>query len=299
LKRNLKRFLLFFAAGIPLLVVSIMSYIYLASENYLKDVSMDQPFAYAGQVNEMVIAQGRHIARTRGCMGCHGQELEGLVFSDEGLWWGKVVAPNLARFARDHNAAIIERAVRQGIGQDDRALWSMPSFNFSLMKDEDLSALIAFLRSAPVVEKELPRQDVGWEARLLMARGKAQHMAEWADHMPALELGGADAPQLVRGEYLAKTTCNECHGFDLRGQSEGGPPVPDLAIVSAYTDEQFRHLMKTGEAIGGRTDLGLMSIVAKDRFAHFTDEELADLLAYLRTLASQPIDKEASWRALR
>lgn len=41
-----------------------------------------------------------------------------------------------------------------------------------------------------------------------------------------------------------------------------------------------------------------MSAVAKDRFAAFSDDELADLLAYLRTLPGTPVDHDATWRQL-
>ena len=95
------------------------------------------------------------------------------------------------------------------------------------------------------------------------------------------------------------TTCNECHGFDLRGLPDPDFPTPDLAILSGYTDAQFHTLMAKGEGIGGRADLGLMTMVAQDRFAHFTEEELTDLLAFLRTLPEQPIDRDAAWRKLR
>ncbi|HKJ17798.1 MAG TPA: c-type cytochrome [Xanthomonadales bacterium] len=295
---KLFKLLLFFSAGGLILFVSFAAYIYIASERYLGDVVAHQGFEYSAELDAETLERGRHIARTRGCFGCHGQELQGAVFSEEWGWVGTAVAPNLAKYARQHDAVTIEAAVRQGIGHDGKALWSMPSYNFVLMNDNDLTALIAFLRSAPVVEKPLPEPDIGWEARYLMASGQAQHMADWADLMPPLLLGQDDPPNLVRGEYLAKTTCNECHGFDLRGQ-EDFPPIPDLAIVAAYTDEDFRHLMRTGEAIGGRKDLGLMSIVAKDRFASFTHWELRDLLSYLRTLPDQPVDEDAAWRQLR
>lgn len=76
----------------------------------------------------------------------------------------------------------------------------MPSYHFVLLNDEDMSALIAALRSAPVVEKSLPEPDTGWEARMRLVRGEAQHMAEWAKRMPPLVLGRDDEPQLVRGE---------------------------------------------------------------------------------------------------
>lgn len=124
-------------------------------------------------------------------------------------------------------------------------------------------------------------------------------MAEWADHMPPFLLGEEDDPQLVRGEYLAKTMCNECHGFDLRGHADIEMSMPDLAILAAYSEEDFRHLMKTGEGLGGREDLGLMTVVARDRFAYLNDDELDDLLAYLRTLPGSPVDKDATWRQLQ
>ena len=116
-------------------------------------------------------------------------------------------------------------------------------------------------------------------------------MADWATNVPELRTDPSD-PRLERGQYLAMTTCNECHGLDLRG----GFDLPDLAIVAAYPEEDFRRLMKEGVAIGGRDSLGLMSTVAKDRFSHFTEQEVADLWAFLRTLVDEPIPQGVFWR---
>ncbi len=289
-----------FAAGIVALFLgAAYASVYVTSESYLENVAIDDGFAFVDRRDPEFIERGRHVARTRGCFGCHGQELQGRVFAEEWIWVGTAVAPNLAQYARDHEPAVIEAAIRQGVGHDGRALWSMPSYNFVLLSDEDTSALIAYLKSAPIAEESLPEPDIGWDARFRIFRGEAQHMAEWADRMPGLLLGPDDEPELVRGEYLAKTTCNECHGFDLRGAVDIDFVTPDLAVLAAYSDEDFLKLMKTGEATGGRTELALMSMVARDRFAYFTDDELADLLAYLRTLPGQPVDHEASWRKLR
>ena len=39
----------------------------------------------------------------------------------------------------------------------------------------------------------------------------------------------------------------------------GAPPIPDLSlIISAYSADEFRHLMKTGKGLGDR-DLGPVS----------------------------------------
>jgi hypothetical protein len=45
--------------------------------------------------------------------------------------------------------------------------------------------------------------------------------------------------------------------------------------------------MRTGNALGKR-ELPLMSEVARNRFSHFTDEELRDLYTYLIAAAAKP-----------
>ena len=56
--------------------------------------------------------------------------------------------------------------------------------------------------------------------------------------------------------------------------------------------------MKTGVPIGGR-DLGLMTTVAQDRFAYFTERELQALYAFLQTLVTRPVPEGVFWRPPR
>ncbi len=39
-----------------------------------------------------------------------------------------------------------------------------------------------------------------------------------------------------------------------------------------------------------------MNMVAKDRFSHFTEQELADLSTFLRTLVDEEVPKNVFWR---
>lgn len=122
-------------------------------------------------------------------------------------------------------------------------------------------------------------------------------MADWAREVPPLILTSDDDPALVRGEYIAMTACNECHGLDLRGaNTEPDIAPPDLAVVAGYSWEEFNHLMDTGLPRDGRESLGLMTVVARDRFAYFTQEERADLYAFLRTLIGRPVPAGVFWR---
>ena len=124
-------------------------------------------------------------------------------------------------------------------------------------------------------------------------------MADWVAMVPPLRLDPAEQPILAEGEYLAMTMCNECHGLDLRGESyysgwDGGPPTPDLAIVAAYDRAEFETLIESGYGLGGRK-LGLMALVAPDRFPALSDSEVDSLHKFLQSLASKPAPA-AFWR---
>ena len=61
---------------------------------------------------------------------------------------------------------------------------------------------------------------------------------------------------------------------------EGSPDTPALSIVAGYSATEFAKLMRDGVPRDGRK-LDLMAVVARSRFSHFTDEEVAGLYAYL------------------
>jgi mono/diheme cytochrome c family protein len=87
-----------------------------------------------------------------------------------------------------------------------------------------------------------------------------------------------------RGRYLALSICSECHGPDLSGDETPDFVAPALGVVAAYSLEEFRHLMRTGEPIGGR-ELGLMRVRAQRGLSHLTDSEIEALYEYLSGLA--------------
>jgi mono/diheme cytochrome c family protein len=102
----------------------------------------------------------------------------------------------------------------------------------------------------------------------------------------ALLTGGTypqESEAIAAGGYLARTSCPECHGLDLRG----GDTAPDLRVAVGYSFEAFTALMRRGKALGNR-ELPLMSRVARGRFRHFTDQELWVLYSYLIARATIP-----------
>jgi cytochrome c553 len=89
-----------------------------------------------------------------------------------------------------------------------------------------------------------------------------------------------DNPTIIqKGNYLALTTCVECHGYDLRG-AYGNPP---LTIAKAYKEGEFVKFLKTGNVLGNR-ELPLMSDMCRRRFTHYSEEEIKSIYAFLMQL---------------
>jgi len=269
------------ATAVALLVVlALGSWVYLRSEACLRSFERPAPFALTIPDDDAARARGDHLVRTRGCRGCHGDNLGGQVM------WGYAVAPSLTALAREVSAADFEAALRHGIDHAGRAVYDMPSYNFLRLRDSDVADIIAYLRAAPLVRERLPSASLPWSIRWNLARDRDVPVAAILHKVPPLKYAGSDSP-VARGEYLAMTTCIECHGLSLHADSpfEDGT-APSLVIIAGYDEASFAHLMRTGKAIGER-ELPMMSGVARGRFAHLANDEVHDLYAFLSEHVAQ------------
>lgn len=232
-------------------------------------------------------ADAERQARILGCVSCHGEGLRGRMMFDAGPV-ARVWAPNLAELAPRISDQQFAQAIRQGIGHDGRALYVMPSPMYSRLSDQEVAALIGWIRSLPGGSQ--PTSGIEWRplGRALVATGKFQsvmaRMEEFRVRQP-FDTG----PDHAAGRRLAATVCSECHGADLTG-GEPTPDVfaPDLSRVGAYEQTQFVRLMRTGRPPDGR-DLGLMREIAESDTRLLTDEELASLYTYLRARAQRVV----------
>lgn len=225
-------------------------------------------------------ARGAHLARVLGCINCHGEGLQGGEMQGEAARFVKVYATNLTRLAERYADDDFTRAIRQGVKSDGTTVRFMPSASFSRVSDDDIAALIAYIRSQPVGGKEHPKPVAKWIGRAFLAFGlgvpEALRAIDQKDTHP-LDLGEQTAP----GRYLASIACAGCHGLDLKGRDRFLFVSPDLLVVGGYEREDFRNFMRTGTAVGGRT-LPFMSNEAVKEFTHFTDAEIDALYDYLR-----------------
>jgi len=279
-------------AGLALLFVG---WVYAASEAHYRSFERPAPFAAPIPTDAASLAWGEHLAATRGCRGCHGADLEGEYM------WGMVLAPNLPALARSETPAVLEAALRHGIGRDGRALYSMPSYNFIRMSDADVAALIGYLQTAPVSDAAPAGELAPWHerviggftVRLAIALGQDGTIPMYLDRVPQLTQQNNANASIARGEYLAMTSCNECHGFDLRANAPWPIDAPDLIVIGAYSEADFSRLMREGIPSSG-AELPMMGPVARGRFVHWSDEEVADLYAYLSDISRRAVEAETA-----
>lgn len=226
------------------------------------------------------IAHGEHIARTRGCMHCHGERLEGKVLADVPPM---VIAPqNLTRgnggVGSQYAAVDWDRAVRYGVAPDGRALLPMMPYEFyNRLNDADMAALAAYLASRPAVDNQVPPTKLKPLGYIMFGMGGLPR--EGLDRPRQIITPGA-TPEY--GAYVASTTCVACHGPQLEGMEERGEVVPGLHAYGELEVGALARALRTGRAADGRE---LSEGMPWQAFRHLTDTEIAAVHAHLQGLA--------------
>ncbi len=162
----------------------------------------------------------------------------------------------------------IARALRYGIGHDGRMM--MPVMEYSLMSDEDLAAIISYLRSQPPVKNDVKKSELTFLGKALLAFGilKPNQVTEHT-----ISATSPNDP-IAYGKYLATgvANCMSCHtNFDVFSGEYTVPPfaggfyfepdaltdgygfvspnlTPDAAtgILTGWTEEVFVNRFKSG-----------------------------------------------------
>lgn len=237
------------------------------------------------------IRHGEHLATIHICTRCHTESLSGEVyFVAPGLV--SIPSPNLTSgiggIGRTYTDEDWVRAIRHGVSPDGKALFLMPASSYYYLSDEDLGALLAYIKSLPPVDKELPRKRIEPIARLMMALGMFPPFpADQIDHTKRPPAAPEPGVTVAYGEYLART-CRECHGEKLNGMPFGPPgqevPTPNLTPggePGSWSEQDFINTLRTGVTPKGRQ---LKEDMPWKYFGQMTDDELKALWMYLHSL---------------
>lgn len=238
-------------------------------------------------------ARGEKLAHL--CTGCHSPEqqfplsgsAENFVGdSPLGEIWGANLTPG-GRI-KDWTDEEIARAIREGVDKDGRALIIMPSPTFHRMSDDDVAALVAYLRSQPAVERDLPETQLSPVALVMLGAGMVPSSATEPITAPVkMPAQGTEE----YGAYLSYGFgCTDCHGANLAGMSAGptGESAPNLTqIVPNWTQEQFIEFFNSGTDPSGRK-VSQESMPYQEFRGAFSDAELTDMYNFLHNMPKLP-----------
>jgi mono/diheme cytochrome c family protein len=275
-------------AGLLVLAVGVLYILGTAKLNKKYDVPVE---AITVPTDAQAVQRGKHLATIFICTRCHTENLGGEVYFDvPGML--SIPTPNLTSGAGGVGGLYTDadwvRAVRHGVGHDGRALFIMESKAFHEMSDEDLGALIAYLKSLSPVDDRLPKRRVEPLGRLMMGAGMfPPFAADEIDHNSPPPIRPEPGATVAYGQYLAHI-CTECHGANLNGVPFGPPgqevPSPNLTPggeLSAWSEQDFFTTIRTGVAPGGHR---LSDDMPWKYFGQMTDEELKAVWLYLQSL---------------
>ena len=162
------------AAGLAGLAVIAVTGFYAASELALhKRYPKPQVAAIHPASGPGAVQAGLRLATLYGCNDCHGKDLHGQLLDDHPAV-ARIFTPNLTRLVSRYSDEDLVRVIRTGVRPDGTSVWVMPSGVFSRLNDDELSTLLAYLRSVPPGGPEQPHMQVGQLGRLGVLLGKFQ-----------------------------------------------------------------------------------------------------------------------------
>lgn len=265
---------------------------------YLRDtpsfVSRPVTVPWPGSSPEAAVERGRALYHGRyGCVGCHGENLEGGGSPTGAYPYIWAVGPNLSPggVVGDYSPADWDALVRHGVRPDGRAAL-MPVLELYRMSDQELSDLIAFIRSVPA-RPELQRpSSVLLPGALAMAVGALLPSAREID--PDFVPRSTPPESAVElGAHIAQS-CAICH----RDGMEGGPVAvgaPDWPAASnltphadglaTWSEADFTTLLREGRRPDGSS---VSDVMPWRNLGGMPDEDLHALWLYLRSLPARP-----------
>lgn len=281
--RRVLKWLVIGVVGLVVVLAAAAAVLAFRGNSRLTKAYAVEPAAVAMAQDAAAVARGQYLASYT-CMGCHGDDLGGTVLlSQPGL--GTITAPNLTvgegGIGRAYSDTDLVRAIRHGVDQVGKPLVVMPARSYWHYSDEDLAAIIAYVRSVPPVDNDPGQGAFGPLGLVMVGAGMMDVLsAEVIVHDGVRPVYSNNASY---GEYLINTSdCRSCHGEDLSGGSTGepgAPPAANLASVKGWTQAEFLTAIRTGVTPDGR-QLNPAFMPWPD-YSRMTDEDLAALYEYL------------------
>ena len=257
------------------------------------------------------LARGKYVFGATGGCGCH-TEPKGVLNAGGRKYDGPFGTVYSSNITPDPKAGIgswtdeqIITAIRLGRRPNgERILPVHPFTSFNGMAEDDLAALVKFLRSVPPASKPTPAK------KITIPMFESVFLPAWLMTFASKETPPSAAPVsgVARGEYLVRAVghCGECHTprsaltmavdnsrFLAGNTKKTGPEgqatpnlTPDKGTGLDWNEEQIVTYLQTGNRPDGDVAGGLMGEMIQGTAAGYKDLTKADLQAIARYLKS-------------
>lgn len=238
------------------------------------------------------IARGEHWVMAE-CIGCHGDDLSGRPFVEFPFGYidAKNLTPGKGGAGTEFSDQDWVRAIRHGVNPEGHSLLVMPATAFWYFNDEDLGAIIAYLKSLPPVDKETREPNFNLLGKALIGSGmldKGVLIAKYIDH-ETRPVAPSALVSIDYGNYVVNVSaCVDCHGLTLAGGKSADPTskaAPNLTPggeLSIWKEEDFINTLRTGVTPTGRQlDPAQMPW---EHYRNFSDDEMKAIFLYLQSL---------------
>lgn len=280
-----------------LVVVAIAVGVIAVASSRMLSARVDVPVPVAPVVlpdpsDTAALERGRYLVdHAFNCRICHAPDLGGRAEIDNaamGRLWGPNLTTGEGSATRDYTPVDWSRAIRHGLARDGRRLILMPSEDYFAFSDEDIGAVVAYIRSVPPVDRPNPGLTVGPVARTLLVTGEVTFAYDKIPHAEARSTATPGAT-VAWGQVLG-TTCIGCHGHGLSGGAipGGDPSWPEARNITrhdtglaGWTEADFVRAMREGRRPDGTA---IQPPMPWQAYAGLTDADLRALWLYLESV---------------
>ncbi|HEX6692333.1 MAG TPA: cytochrome c [Burkholderiales bacterium] len=257
--------------------------------------------------------RGLYLSKAGGCVGCHTQVTKDpkdavpyaggrALKTPFGTFYGPNITPHPTAGIGKWSEADFIRAMREGKRVDGSNYFpAFPYASFTGMTDADLRDLWAYLRTLPPSGRASQEHELGFLYRWRIGVS----FWKWLYFEPG-PLNVDQKTPVGRGAYVANALghCGECHtprtslgGMKrdrwLGGSSEGpeGKGVPNITRGRLkWSESEIRDYLQTGMTSDGDVANETMGEVITNTTSQLTPQDLAALVAYLRSIP--PVESE-------
>ena len=275
--------------------------------------TFDAPYPDIRATNDpKAIARGEYIAHGPGhCVNCHTNKEEGKSVKNGGMPYlagglvfrfpmGRIYTPNLTPHKETgigrYTDGEIARVLRYGVLPNGRA--ALPFMGYHDLSDEDLTAVVSYLRSQKPVRREIPRHELTFIGKAVMAFA----IKPIGPRATPLRQTPAEAVTVERGAYMANNvaSCSECHtkrnplnGSYAGTLFAGGMEFPiektnKIIVTPNLTPSKYGRITSwSEEQFVGRFGVGMgipHTHMPWKQFQRMSETDVRAIYRYLRTL---------------